>query len=69
MIPTPQEARSRQTAMEAERHWFTSRLAELAAQWLQEADYHEVELGEALMGSVLRSCAADLTTLAEQRTR
>ncbi len=28
-LPTPQEARSRQTAMEAERHWWKSRLKAL----------------------------------------
>ena len=37
-MPTPQEARSRQTAYLAERHWWTQKLEVLAEDYRQSAD-------------------------------
>ena len=37
-LPTPQEARSRQTAMEAERWFWSSRLQAFVDRWRKEAE-------------------------------
>ncbi len=58
--PTTAEARSRQTAMEAERHWWVQRLTEIAARYHRRAVSEGVGAGDA---------AQDIDALIAERTR
>ncbi len=65
--PTMQEARSRQTAMEAERHFWTTRLHKLAAEWhrwSQQSNARTCPADEAVA-----DCAEALRKLITERTR
>ncbi len=63
--PTPQEARSRQTASEAERHWWAQQLRQLAAN-CRECHYEgvSVDAEEAFM-----NVAAAIEAIIAERTR
>ena len=63
MNPTMQEARSRQTAMEAERHWWVSRLRQRIDELKPIASAHTYE------GEWAQNEVESLEALIQERTR
>ncbi len=70
-LPTPQEARSRQTAIEAERHFWTSRLVRIANVYRMEAHFHRAHNGETggVAARVYDIAANELDALIAERAR
>ena len=66
MNPTMQEARSRQTAMEAERHWWVSRLAALQHRCESRGD---TDTTQTWAYEAFRLVATEIDALIQERTR
>lgn len=67
-MPTPQEARARQTAYEATDAWWRSRVETRVTAWRQYAVYYAGK-GQAhtLAAAVFRACADDLHAFITER--
>ena len=69
MNPTMQEARSRQTAMEAERHWWVSRLKKLRSAWSTFGSGPQTGTYDSGYRDACAACAAALDEMIQERTR
>ncbi len=70
-LPSPQEARSRQTAMEAERHWWVTKLRAYLSEVEASRIEDRTEANEFSMerASVKDDFVEDLCALIAERTR
>ena len=66
MNPSPEQIRSRETAMQAERHWWRSRVETLAGEWREEAAHYQRN-GEVLASAVCEIRAGELDALIAER--
>ncbi len=69
--PSQAEARSRQTAMEAERHWHKTKALELVERWRDVAGQFSQSdtVGAQTAAGWLYRCAGDLESLIAERGR
>lgn len=66
-LPSLDYQRGRETGVAAERHWWISKLKELADDWREESDYHMQETNEPMIASTLASTAKEIDALLAER--